>query len=157
MCFPRWRERQACTLHAQTPQGIHGTVHVLHDTPHWQSLSIDLDRQPVCRTIWNDIWSNKRREITHNVMKSNQNIESFKYCLLRALAMFDVLSCICRSIRHHFKCSVNTLIVHELRYRLHHAWQWLSIVQLCCQKDLLPYNYHNIWTIYFVEFLSVWN
>ena len=52
-------------------------------------------RQPVCRIIGNDVWSEKRREITlrHQakiVIWANQKTKSFLYRCLCALAMFDV-------------------------------------------------------------------
>jgi len=48
--------------------------------------------------------------IMHNVIWTNQNTESFVYHWLRALTKLDRLSCICQSIKHHFKHFVDTLI-----------------------------------------------
>ena len=74
-------------------------------------------RQPVCGTIWNDGWSNKRLEITHchNAQRHLHQSEYWILCLSSATRKCtgwrNVLFRICRSTGRHFKRSVNTLMV----------------------------------------------
>ena len=59
---------------------------------------------------WSQTMSFKpiRRLITHNVLWSNEKTEYLVYCWRWAQNM---LSRICWSIRHHFNCSADTLIM----------------------------------------------
>jgi len=69
----------------------------------------------LCRTIWIDIWSKKRREIiTHKIIRANQKTKSFVYRWLvmrTCTGWCNMLSCICRIIKRHLKRSVDMLIL----------------------------------------------
>jgi len=57
-------------------------------------LNWRINGQSICQTIWINIMSDKESlhyVITYNVIWANQKTESYVYCWLRALAMFDVM------------------------------------------------------------------
>ena len=72
--------------------------------------------QTVCRCIWNDIWSNKRREFTkhhyeqHHLGQSEDWIVCVYLATCACNIWCNILSLISRSIRRHFKCSADMLI-----------------------------------------------
>jgi len=66
------------------PEYFLKTFYVMGYLIYWQSI---------CRTIWNDVMSNKTRAFTlrHNKQcQLGQSEESFFYCWLRTLAMFYI-------------------------------------------------------------------
>ena len=82
-------------------------------------------RQPNYLTIWNDIRSNKRQELT-----TQHHLSQRLTCLCVAgytqtnNILHNKLSHICRSIRHHFKNSVYTLNHEALVKWLTYRWSW---------------------------------
>jgi len=71
-----------------------------------------LYQQPVCQTIWNDVWSYKRRKITtrHNAQHLLSQLDDW-IVRVSCNVWCSMLSHICRSIRRHFKRSDDTLTV----------------------------------------------
>jgi len=82
---------------------------------HWHCGVTLTYRQPVCHTVWNEVWSEKRRE---NTLRHNTQHHSKEWfvCLLLAMCTCIVwkkcFPTFFQIIGHHFKRSVNTLIVH---------------------------------------------
>jgi len=93
-----------------------GPIHIFdQDWPlYWH---ID---KPVCQTIWNDVWPCKRWEIMlhHNAQchlgQSEDWVLPVSLSARTASNVWrNVLSRICQSIEHHFKRSVNTVILQQ--------------------------------------------
>jgi len=99
-------------------------------------------RQSVCQTVWNDVMSDNRQEFTlrQYVQQHLSQSEDWIFCVSMVTCTCDVsyntLSCICRSIKRHFKRSVDTLIdVFPERLK------WCSRLWQMC-KSMFPQTMH---------------
>ena len=132
-------------------------------------------QQSICRTIWNDVMSNKTRAFTlrHNKQCQLGQSEDWIFFLLLVThtcnVLHNVVSCICWSIGHHFKRTFDTFIC---------TWHWQDaqvndVEKICCyiilnlwknisqMADIFVYthfntNHTNLWSYWTSDILYLY-
>ena len=72
--------------------------------------------QLVCQTIWNDDWSNKRRDISlcHNAQCHLDQTEDWIFCVLLAMGTSNIKPLCPHLLKRHFKHSVDTYANYQV-------------------------------------------